>query len=125
MKVLGYIVAGLLSFCGILVLAFLPGTPKYAVVPAGPIIMGLVFLVWSSLLVLYLSRSYRGGAGSIVGAVLLGIGIWSVVVNVLGAGYVDTEKAWMETIGALLSILAGVALLVQGHKIHKSHAAQE
>lgn len=92
---------------------------KFIDAPAEPVVMGLVFLAWGILLILYRARSYKGGAASIVGAILLGIGIWSVIGEVFWQLRPTVKEMWTAVAAEGFMVVAGTALLLQGHRIHR------
>jgi hypothetical protein len=86
--------------------------------------MGIVFLLWGVLLIQYQARSYRGGAATIVGAFLLGIGLSELVGELLWKEPLTTRDAWTVLVAEVTFFIAGLALLVQGHRIHRANVQQ-
>ena len=123
MKVFNYLVVGLLTAIASLgmVVALRAENPgsslKYAA------LSGLL-LGWAVLLAYYQSRSYRGVAASLIGAVLLGIGIWTGLAPLLWEEQPVGRDAWLEASGVIFLIGSGLTLMLQGHRIHKLRTVQ-
>jgi hypothetical protein len=123
MKTFNYVVAGVLTVVASLgmVVALRAGSSgsslKYAALSG-------LFLGWAVLLAYYQSRSYRGGAASVIGAVLLGIGVWTGLAPLLWEQQPVGRDAWLEGAVVIFLIGSGIALMLQGHRIHKLKAVQ-
>lgn len=116
MKIVNYAIFGILV-----------GTGGFAIVLAGKgerptgeaIALGIVLVTWGMALFYYQSNSYRGGAASVIGAILLGIGVWNAPVDVFWTAHPAVREAWISAVTDLFIVGSGIALLIQGHRIHK------
>lgn len=118
MKIINYAVVGLLTFTASLSVVFGPRVPDSAS-SAKSLVLAAMLLGWAMLLAYYQSKSYRGGAASIVGAILLGIGMWSASGEFLWHEHAIEKDRWTHVLATLFLIGSGIALLRQGHQIHK------
>lgn len=120
-----------MKFINYAVFGILVTTGGFAVVLAGKgerptgeaIALGIVLVAWAMALFYYQSHSYRGGAASVIGAILIGIGIWNASVDVFWTAHASVREAWISAVTDLFIIGSGMALLVQGHRIHKQRTA--
>lgn len=71
------------------------------------------------------ATNYKGGASSIIGAVLLCFGIVKIILELeeYGISYLD-KAAVGGLIFSLLCIVGGIFLLRSGHKIHMSRTTR-
>lgn len=120
MRIVAYIVAGMLSLVGVLMSSLFPNTPEYAAAPAEPVSAGILLFMWGLLLYLGTRHRYRGGVPSFIGAILLGLGLWNVV-GTLTWKYGSQITA--NIITSILLVAGGMALLYHGHKNHM-HGAE-
>ena len=118
MKIVNYAIVGLLTFTASLSVVFGPRTTGSASL-AKSLVLAAMLLGWAMLLAFYQSKSYRGGAASIVGAILFGIGIWSVFGELFWHEHAIEKDRWTHVLAILFLIGSGSALLRQGHQIHK------
>lgn len=124
MKALRYLAAGVLILVALLTAMAAPNMPSYASAPAQPYVMGIVLLVWGVLLIQYQKLSYKGGAATIIGAFLFGIGLAELSGEFLWKHHEATSEVWITAIAETGFIVAGLALLAQGHRIHKAVTKQ-
>ena len=124
MKLLRYSVGGVLVLLALLFAMFAPSMPRFGEAPAQPYVVGLLLLVWGVLLIRYQTSSYKGGTASVFGAFLLGVGVWGVCGEIFWREYVATKPAWARVMAEATFVIVGVALLVQGHRIHKMSNAK-
>lgn len=120
MNILVYAISVLLGTLGLLAVVLGPWLPGSEEAGRQRTVLGFVLLSWGVAFGFYRMKSYRGGAASIVGLLLLGIGISYGIGNFLWRTHA-TEKDFLTNVFAsVFLIVAGVALLWQGHKVHKS-----
>ena len=81
------------------------------------VVSGFILIVWSMLLGLSEKKSYKGGAATIVGVILLTISI-SLVFDLFLSETADKNKRLKELIAITFLSFSGAALLKQGHKYH-------
>jgi hypothetical protein len=118
MKVLNYFVVGLLTAIASLgmVVAL---RPEHSGSSVKYVALSGLLLGWAILLGYYQSKSYRGGAASIIGAVLVGVGIWTGLGALLWEEQLARKDAGLEASVIIFLIGSGIALMLQGHRIHK------
>lgn len=117
MKILAIIFAVLA-----LIVAFLGG---HKLDQISRIIFFTVFSLWSMAAYIYSAKDYRGGVVSIVGAILLGIGLYSTMFSIFLMDYsVETEIFIVEIIAnaivAIIFLFPGLVFVEIGHKRHMS-----
>jgi len=123
MKIIGYIFAFLLALIGFLFIAFSSGLNELPNTPLKTKVLGVVFISWGYSLMTYIFKNYKGGPTSIIGAILVGFGIYmSPEIFTLTETINSVEVAATYTLIVLL-ILGGLILLFQGHRIHKNQIA--
>lgn len=91
----------------------------------GRLSMGTVITVWGAFLLWYNIKSYRGGAATIVGVFLLGMAVHYVVESLFQATSVNLKEESSLNMAIALCALAGLALVRQGHKIHRLYNQKE
>jgi hypothetical protein len=123
MKVFNYLVVGLLIAIASLGMVVALREENSGSLLKYAALSGL-FLAWAILLAYYQSRSYRGGAASIIGALLLGIGIWTGLAPLLWEEPPAGKDAWLGASVVIFLIGSGLALMLQGHRIHKLKQVQ-
>jgi len=125
MKTFKYVVSVIFLLIGIGFVVRGPVLPEDFVNPLKPIALGIAFFMWGVSLNLYTKSNYRGGAASIIGAFLVGFGLYtSADVLHMDKSLADPQKLAIYVAVALLYV-AGAALLRQGHRIHKEIAERE
>lgn len=97
--------------------------PRHLESPAKPISLGIVFLVWAYSLVKSVSSNYKGGAASVVGAFLIGMGIYSATSILYLSKDLTTVEIFASHLAYIVFFIAGAALMYQGHRIHKTKRA--
>lgn len=120
MKIIGYIFATILALIGFLFIAFSSTLNEPPNTPLKTIVLGCVFISWGYLLKEYLLKNYKGGPTSIIGAILIGFGIYMSpdILSLTAANDSVEVAATYITIVSLL--LGGLILLFQGHRTHKN-----
>ena len=81
--------------------------------------MGVLFVVWGALLLWYRAKSYRGGAATIIGALLLGMSAYTLLENIFWAVPTTPKEAFIQISVLVVLAVAGSALVKQGHKMHR------
>ena len=122
MKIIGYLISGILTFTAALLVTMGRHIPQFSDTPFKPVMLGVVMFGWAILLNYFLIKSYRGGAASIVGAIMTGVGIWSGLGELFWPEYTTVRLAWTSALASLFFVVAGVTLLMQGHRLHTLHA---
>ena len=121
MKIIGYLISGILTFTAALLVTMGRHLPQFSGASFKPVMLGVVMLAWAMLLNYYLTKSYRGGAASIVGAIMLGVSIWSGLGELLWPEFATVRQTWTSVLASLFFVGAGLALLIQGHRLHKAY----
>ena len=80
---------------------------------------GLIIIFWSILLGIAQKKSYKGGAASIIGTVLF-TGAIALLVNLCFFTEYTNLKLLKGVFSTSLLLIAGVALLKQGHQFHRT-----
>jgi len=122
MKVFSYIVVGLLTVTACLAVIVALRPPEQSGFPVKYIVLAGLLLGWAILLAYYQLKSYRGGAASIIGAIVLGIAIQAGLGGLLWEEHTNLKEAWLYALVTLLFIGMGAALMLQGHRKHKLRA---
>jgi len=122
MKVFNYIVVGVLTCTASLALIVALRRPENVEFSVKYIALSGLLLAWAMLLGYYQSKSYRGGAASIIGTILLGIGIWAGFGGFFWKEHTTQSDAWLYALANVALICMGIALILQGHRIHKLRA---
>jgi hypothetical protein len=81
--------------------------------------LGAIVIIWGGLLLWYRAKKYRGGAATMIGALILGLAINSLLDHFFLALPATLKDALIQISIVILLILAGTALLKQGHKMHR------
>lgn len=116
MKLITWFVALLMIFVGNFgIMSSLHEPP----IQASQLSIGLVMTAWGGFLLWYSIKSYRGGAATIIGVFLLGLAIHSVIESVFWAELATPKEARSQYLMIVFCALAGLALVKQGHIIHK------
>jgi ABC-type Mn2+/Zn2+ transport system permease subunit len=121
MKVFNYIIVALFTLTASFAVIVARRTPEHSASVSYVALAG-VLLGWAILLGYYQSKPYRGGTASIVGAILLGIGIWSGLGELFWEERTSQKDVWLGALVTLFFIGTGVALTLQGHRIHELRA---
>lgn len=119
MKTITFIFAGAMVLLGIFGIMLAPSSSRFVEVPIKPVILGAMLLIWGILLAWYQTKSYRGGAATIIGGFLVGLAAFTAAENLLWRPPVTSREASLEIAAFLIFLVAGGALLIQGHRIHK------
>lgn len=119
MRIATYILAGMLVLFGML--GVVAGLSSFgsAESPGASVVGGLLFLSWGILLGWYRAKAYRGGAATIVGAILLSFGAFSASRSLLWRVPVSRKDVGREIATFVGFVVPGVALLMQGRAIHR------
>ena len=118
MKLFTYIFSGLLVLLGVISFFPVPGDEHDAGVSASEMISGGILIAWGGVLAWSRTANYRGGLATVVGAFLLGSGVYvSLAPFFMDASQLQAS-AGIKLTSALLILVPAVALLALGHRIH-------
>ena len=98
---------------------FGPASPRFADDPSKALVGGLLLITWGTLLTWYQVRGYRGGAATIIGGFLVGLGAYSACDGLLWNTPSSAKEIGLEIVVFGIFTGAGIALLMQGHRIHR------
>ena len=117
MKTLSIISAFLLAALGTFVIYWNLTATEHLEIYSG-VISGITLVFWSILLIIAQGKSYKGGAASIVGTMLLTIAIILLFNLCFFESFTNVKQISNKLITTIIFLIAGVALLIQGHKFH-------
>lgn len=117
MKILSIISAFLLAAFGTFVVYWNLTATEHLEIYSG-VISGLTLIFWSILLIVAQGKSYKGGAASIVGTMLLTMAIILLFNLCFFESFANVKQISSTLVCTIIFLIAGVALLKQGHKYH-------
>lgn len=119
MKIIVYTISGALVIFGSLAIALGPSLSGYAEFGLKRTVTGFMVLGWGLTFGYLQAKSYQGGITTVIGVLLLGVGIWNGVGDLLWKTFTTLKDAIAYIFASLFLIGAGGALLWQGHRVHK------
>lgn len=123
MKVLGIILI-IFGFLGALAEGCSLGSGR-ADYPFTGIVLALSFAVGGHAAFMYSRVSYKGGATSIIGSILLWFGVVAFAMKVESYFLGDSAELWSDVVALLVFAVLGVVLLIAGHGIHKERTERD